>query len=208
MSQIIAQKDKEIQQLKEREESVQNELSVRAEKIKSHEKTITELRQQNKDQQRQLQDSEAKCERLEGEVNRVNAKRLHGNSRELSVTEVSSIQCSILNPISHACVYTHITHTHAHVCTHTHTHTHTHAGTHTYAHTQHIHAHTHTHTHTHTRTHIRMIATEPQTCFFKIYFSGFSAVTVMIINCWSLCRLLLILHNILQTNIQGESHLL
>ena len=99
MSQVIAQKDKEIQQSKEREESVQKELSVRAEKIKSHEKAITELQQQNNDQRRQLRESESKCERLEGEVNRVNAKRLHGNSRELSVTEVSSIQCNILYPV-------------------------------------------------------------------------------------------------------------
>ena len=89
LSQIIAQNDKEIQQLKERDESVQNELTVRAEKIKTCEKTITELQQQNDDQRIQLlQESESKCKGLEGKIYRVSVKRLHGNIKEYTV-EVS-----------------------------------------------------------------------------------------------------------------------
>ena len=105
MSQIIAQKDKEIQQLKERDESVQNELKVRAEEINSHKKTITELRQQNSYQRRQLlQEFESKCEKLEGEVHGVNAKR-HTNSRELSITEVSrAIWLSLNHCVAFKCI--------------------------------------------------------------------------------------------------------
>ena len=68
----------------EREQSAQNELKVRAEKIKAHEKTVTELEQKNNDNQRQLKEYESKCERLEGEVNRVNAQRLNTSADEVS----------------------------------------------------------------------------------------------------------------------------
>ena len=88
LNQIIRQKDEEIQKLRGREQSAQDELKVRAEKIKAHEKTVTELEQKSNDHQRQLREYESKCERLEGEVNRVNAQRLAGN-RELSADEVS-----------------------------------------------------------------------------------------------------------------------
>ena len=88
LNQVIRQKDEEIQKLMKREESAQNELKVRAEKIKAHEKTVTELEQKSIDNQRQLREYEAKCERLEGEVNRVNAQRSAGN-REHTADEVS-----------------------------------------------------------------------------------------------------------------------
>ena len=90
LKQTIAQKDKEIQQVTQREQSAQDELKVRAERIKAHEKTVTELREKNDDYQKQLKEFESKCERLEGEVNRVNAQRLGGKiSRERTADEVS-----------------------------------------------------------------------------------------------------------------------
>ena len=86
---MIEQKDKEIEQLKKREQSTQDELTVRAEKIKAHEKMISGLQQQTQGQQKQIQEYDAKCEKLEGEVNRANARMLHGRSRERSESEVS-----------------------------------------------------------------------------------------------------------------------
>ena len=86
----MTQKDEEIQQVIQREQSAQEELKARAEKTKAHEKMITELREKNNDYQKQLKEFEAKCERLEGEVNRVNAHRLSGKiSREHTADEVS-----------------------------------------------------------------------------------------------------------------------
>ena len=52
LSQIIEQKNIEIQQLKEREQSTQDELKKRAEKIKAHEEVISELQQKDQDYQR------------------------------------------------------------------------------------------------------------------------------------------------------------
>ena len=55
---------------------------------------VTELEQKTNDYQRQLKEFESKCERLEREVNRVNAQRLADkNTRELAVDEVSH-ECS------------------------------------------------------------------------------------------------------------------
>ena len=89
LSQGIEQKDKEIEQLKKREQSTQDELKLRAEKIKVLEKMINDLKQQTHGQQKQLQEFDAKCERLEGEVNRANSRMLHGRSRERTDSEVS-----------------------------------------------------------------------------------------------------------------------
>ena len=51
---------------------------------------VTELEQKTNDYQKQLKEFESKCEKLEGEVNRVNAQRLAGkNTRELAADEVS-----------------------------------------------------------------------------------------------------------------------
>ena len=89
MKKVIEQNNKEIQQLQEREQSAQNELKIRAEKIKTHEKMISDLQQQTLTQQKQLHEFESKCERLEGEVNRANSRMLHGRSRERTDSEVS-----------------------------------------------------------------------------------------------------------------------
>ena len=51
---------------------------------------INDLKQQTDGQQKQLQEFDAKCERLEGEVNRANSRMLHGRrSRERTDSEVS-----------------------------------------------------------------------------------------------------------------------
>ena len=86
---MIEQKDKEIEQLKKREQSTQDELKIRAEKIKASEKMISDLQQQTHGQQKAMQEFRSKCEGLEEEVNRVNAQRLHGRSRERTDSEVS-----------------------------------------------------------------------------------------------------------------------
>ena len=78
LSEVIEQKDKEMEQLKKREQSTQDELKLRAEKIKVLEKMINELQQQTHGQQKQLRELNAKCERLEGELNRSNSRILHG----------------------------------------------------------------------------------------------------------------------------------
>ena len=76
----------------EREQSAQHELKIRAEKVKADEMMVTELKQKNSHYQRQLKEYESKCEKLEGEVNRVNAQRLAGkNTRELAADEVSLV---------------------------------------------------------------------------------------------------------------------
>ena len=62
---MIDQNNTEIQQLKEREESAQKEITIRAEKIKAHEKMISGLQQQTQGQQKQIQEYDAKCEKLE-----------------------------------------------------------------------------------------------------------------------------------------------
>ena len=61
---------------------------------------ITDLQQKNQGYRRQVQEYESKCERLEGEVNRVNAQRLAGkNSREHTADEVSHEQYITYNDI-------------------------------------------------------------------------------------------------------------
>ena len=88
LNQTIEEKDKEIYQLKERDQRAQDELKLRAEKIRAHEKMITELQQSKNNYLKQVQELEQKCERLEGEVNRVNTKVLN-TSREFTDKEVS-----------------------------------------------------------------------------------------------------------------------
>jgi len=58
LNQAIEQKDKEIHQLKERDQSAQDELKFRAQKIKAHEEMITNLQQDNNKYRRQLQELE------------------------------------------------------------------------------------------------------------------------------------------------------
>jgi len=94
--QAANQKDEQITQLKAERQSVRDELRVRSEQVKAHEKTITNLTEQNAKLTERLGEAEVKCERLEGEVNKVNRGKLLNRTGEQQVPLDQVSTCSTL----------------------------------------------------------------------------------------------------------------
>ena len=98
--QAATQKDQQITQLQSEMQSIRDELRVRSEQVKAHEKTITNFTERNTKLSGRLAETEAKCERLEGEVNKVNRGKLLNRTGEQQVPldQVStSSDCTYLN---------------------------------------------------------------------------------------------------------------